>query len=180
MRLVVGRITKPHGIRGEVVVEVRTDEPAVRFAAGSVLSTDPAASASSGASAAPVPREVTVVAARPHHDRYILVLDGIGDRTAAESLRGVMLCVDRSEVVVSGDPDEFSDHDLIGLVAVDRGGERLGEIVRIDHAPASDLLVLRRPSGKTSLVPFVRAIVPEVDVAAGRLVLTPPEGLLDL
>ena len=78
------------------------------------------------------------------------------------------------------DPDEFLDHQLIGLRAEALDGEPLGEVVRIEHAPASDLLVLARPGGGQALVPFVKAIVPEVDLAAGRVVLTPPEGLFDL
>lgn len=197
MRLIVGRIAKPHGIRGEVLVEVRTDEPGARFAVGSTLVVDPtglqpvaliagaamaraAGGGVDGAQAWRVPETLTIVAARPHQDRYIVLFKGIPDRNTADALRGALLAVDRSVVSQSDDPDEFSDHDLVGLVAVDVNGERLGAIVRVDHALSSDLLVLRQPSGKTSLVPFVKAIVPEVDLAAGRVVLTPPEGLLDL
>lgn len=188
MLLIVGRITRPHGIRGEVTVELRTDEPQQRFAVGSVLVTDPTArtvpdragSAPDGMARWPVPAELTVETVRPHHGRLIVGFDGVYDRNLAEELRGVLLCVDSEAVPPSEDPDEFHDHQLVGLAAVSPAGEQLGEVVRIDHAPASDLLVLRRPGGRTALVPFVKEMVPEVDLAGGRVVLTPPEGLLDL
>jgi 16S rRNA processing protein RimM len=201
MQLVVGQVVRAHGVRGEVVVDIRTDEPAERFAVGSVLETDSTAvrrlaSVPSGAPRAPagadfaeakpanqawqVPPTLTIESVRPHQGRLLVVFDGIYDRNLAEELRGVLLCVDSASVPPSGDPDEFNDHQLVGLRAVSTEGSDLGEIVRIDHAPASDLLVLRRPDGREALVPFVKAIVPEVDLAAGRVVLTPPEGLLDL
>ena len=170
MLLVVGRIIRAHGIRGEVVVDVRTDEPAERFAVGSVLVTDPAA----------VRDGLKIEAVRPHQGRLLIVFEGVYDRTAAEALKGIRLCVDSADVRPSADPDEFNDHQLIGLRAVGVDGEMLGEVVAIDHAPASDLLVLRLPDQRSALVPFVKAIVPEVDLAGGRVVLTPPEGLLDL
>jgi 16S rRNA processing protein RimM len=179
MLLVVGQILRPHGIRGEVVIDVRTDEPAHRFAVGSVLGTDPTA-----ARVAPDPRtlpdSLVVEAARPHLGRLIVAFNGVPDRTAADNLRGLLLCADSADVPPSDDPDEFNDHELVGLAAVTPEGERLGEVERIEHAPASDLLVLRRVDGGTALVPFVKAIVPEVDLAGGRVVLTPPEGLLEL
>lgn len=168
MLLVVGQILRPHGIRGEVVVDVRTDEPAQRFAVGSVLVADPPAG------------PLTVEAARPHQGRLIVAFDGVADRTLAEDLRGLVLYVDSADVPPSDDPDEFGDHELVGLAAVTPEGERLGEVERVEHAPACDLLVLRRLDGGTALVPFVKAMVPEVDLAAGRVVLTPPEGLLEL
>jgi len=170
MLLVIGQIIRPHGIRGEVIVEVRTDEPEQRYAAGSELRTDTGS--------------LRIEQARPHaaagRDRLIVAFDGVYDRTTAENLRGILLWVDSAEVPVSEDPDEFPDHELIGLAAVTPEGERLGEVTRIDHAPASDLLVLRLADGRTALVPFVAPFVPEVDVAGGRIVLTPPPGLLEL
>jgi 16S rRNA processing protein RimM len=169
MQLVIGRIARPHGIRGEVLVEVTTDDPAARYVVGAVLAVEPARLG-----------PLTVEAVRPHHGRLIIAFDGVPDRDAAEALRGVRLCVDTAEVDQPADPDEFNDFQLIGLAAVDEQGGELGEVVGVDHAPASDLLVLRRPGGRTALVPFVRAIVPSVDLAAGRVVLTPPEGLFDL
>jgi 16S rRNA processing protein RimM len=170
MLLVVGQIVRAHGIRGEVVVDVRTDEPAERFAVGSVLVTDSTV----------VPASLTVESVRPHQGRLLVVFDGVYDRTLAEALKGVRLHVDSADVSPSADPDEFNDHQLIGLRAVGVDGATIGEVVAIDHAPASDLLVVLRPDGRKALVPFVKPIVPEVDLAGGRVVLTPPEGLLDL
>lgn len=173
MLLVVGRVVRPHGIHGEVIVDVRTDEPEARYAAGSVLVTEPAAVG-----------PLTVEAARPHPaagpGRLIVDFAEVYDRTAAESLRGILLQVDSADLEPTGNPDEFHDHQLVGLHAATREGEELGEITAVDHAPASELLVLRRPDGRTALVPFVKEIVPEVDLAAGRLVIAPPPGLLEL
>jgi 16S rRNA processing protein RimM len=169
MQLVIGQILRPHGIRGEIVVAVTTDEPVARFTAGSVLVTDPA-------EAGPL----TIEAVRPHQGRLIIAFDGVLDRDGAERLRGVKLCVDSADLSPPEDPDEFHDFQLVGLAAVDTDGQRLGEVVRVEHGPAADLLVLRRVTGGTALIPFVKAIVPTVDLAAGRLTLTPPEGLLDL
>ena len=169
MQLVIGRIVRPHGIRGEVVVEVTTDEPSTRFSAGSTLATEPA-------SAGPL----TIEAVRPHQGRLIVAFDGVFDRTGADALRDVRLCVDSADLPPPEDPDEYHDFQLVGLRAVSDSGEALGEVVGVEHGPAADLLVLRRPAGGRALVPFVKAIVPTVDLAGGRVVLTPPEGLLEL
>jgi 16S rRNA processing protein RimM len=170
MQLIVGRVGRPHGVRGEVVVEVRTDEPEARFVPGAALITD-------AASAPPV---LTIEAVRSHQGRLLVTFEGVYDRDLAGELRGVLLCVDSANVAPPDDPDEFLDHQLVGVNAVTPTGETLGEVAAIDHAPASDLLVLRRAAGKTALVPFVKAIVPEVDLAGGRVVVDAPEGLLDL
>ncbi|GAA4448508.1 ribosome maturation factor RimM [Phytohabitans houttuyneae] len=182
MLLYVGRIARPHGIRGEVIVDLRTDDPDERFAPGKVLVTDPGAmpSKDTDPAAFQVPERLTIEEVRSHHGRLIIGFDGIYDRNVAEALRGVLLCVDSADVGPLADPDEFHDHQLVGLTAVTPSGETLGEVARIDHAPASDLLVLRRPEGHTALVPFVKAIVPEVDLAGGRVIVDPPEGLFDL
>jgi 16S rRNA processing protein RimM len=169
MLLVVGEIARPHGVRGEVVVTVRTDEPSERFTPGVVLLTAP-----------PEAGPLTIESVRPHLGRLIVAFEGVEDRDGAEALRRVLVCVDSSSVPPLDDPDEFHDHQLVGLAAVDPDGEKIGEVVRIDHGPAHDMLILRRPDGRTALVPFVGAMVPEVDLAGGRLVMTLPEGLLDL
>ena len=111
MQLVVGRIGRPHGIRGELTVQVRTDEPDLRFAAGSVLATEPAARG-----------PLTVSSSRWHSGRLLVRFDGYADRTSAEDLRGTLLVMDSAEVVPSADPDEFHDHELIGLGVVTAGG----------------------------------------------------------
>ncbi|MFF0155619.1 ribosome maturation factor RimM [Micromonospora sp. NPDC005203] len=186
MQLVIGRIGKPHGVRGEVTVEVRTDEPEARFAPGSVLRTEPGATPPAPATADEpgvpfrLPAELTIEEARFHQGRVLIAFEGIPDRNTAEALRGTLLVVDSADVDPPDDPEEFHDHQLVGLAVVTPAGERLGDVVRIDHAPSSDLLVLRRPEGRTALIPFVRAIVPEVDLAGGRVIVDPPAGLLDL
>lgn len=177
MLLTVGRVVRPHGVHGEVVVEPSTDEPEQRYALGATLVTEPPGVATGPE---PVPGTLTVAARRPHQGRLIVAFDGIADRTAADRLRGVLLLVDSAGIAPSADPDEFHDHQLVGLAAVTPAGERLGEIARIQHGPAADQLVLARPDGRTALVPFVAAIVPEVDLLGGRIVVDPPAGLLDL
>jgi 16S rRNA processing protein RimM len=173
----VGRIGKPQGIKGEVTVEVRTDDPAARFAAGSVLLTDPAERG-----------PLTVEQARDHSGRLVVLFTGVPDRNAAELLRGTLLLVDAATLPEPDDEDEFHDHVLRGMAAELPDGSRLGEVVDVLHLPHGDVLVVRRdsapdpeaPAQAEVLVPFVRAMVPEVDVAGRRLVLDPPQGLLDL
>ncbi|MGW0193090.1 ribosome maturation factor RimM [Nonomuraea sp. NPDC003201] len=166
MQLVVGRIGRPHGVRGEVSVEVRTDDPELRFAVGTSIATDPAA------------RGPLVVAGRRWHKGFLLLtLEGITDRDAAEELRGTMLVIDSAEVEPSDDPDEFHDHQLIGLTVETAAGEPVGEITDVLHH-GQDLLVVRRIGADEALIPFVKELVPEVDLEGGRLVVDPPEGLL--
>jgi 16S rRNA processing protein RimM len=182
--LTVGRVVRPHGIHGEVIVELHTDEPEQRFAVGAELITGVRRPGGAAGETAPppegVPPRLTVAGCRPHLGRLIASFEEVEDRNAAEALRDVLLQVDSATVPPPEDPDEYRDHQLVGLSAVTPGGERLGEVVEVDHAPASDLLVVRRPDGRTALVPFVTAIVPEVDLAGGRVVVDPPPGLLDL
>ena len=209
MQLVVGRITRPHGVRGEVSVEVRTDEPDRRFAVGRVLATDPAAAG-----------PLTVEALRWHSGRLLVQFAGVTDRNLAEDLRGTWLTLDSAEAGPSDDPDEFHDAELIGLAVVTTSGQPVGRVTDVRHF-GQDLLVIepqpagavkpqpggpvgpapaglaptgpagrgpalaggQRPRGAADselLVPFVAALVPEVDVAAGRLVIDPPPGLLEL
>jgi len=174
MQLVVGRVGRAHGVRGEVSVQVRTDDPEGRFAPGTVLATDPAALG-----------PLTVGSVRWQLGRLLVRFDGLADRTQAEGLAGALLLVDSADVGTPDDPDEFNDHDLIGLVAVTVAGDRVGTVTDVLHH-GQDLLVISAAGGAgaeagagETLVPFVRAIVPEVDIAAGRLVLDPPPGLLD-
>jgi 16S rRNA processing protein RimM len=169
VQLVIGRVIRPHGVRGEVVVDVRTDEPDRRFVAGSVLRTDPATSG-----------PLTIETVRPHQGRLLITFEGVADRDVADGLRDVLLCVESGDLAPLEDPDEFHDHQLVGLRAEDADGAVLGEVVRVEHAPAGELLVVRLTDGRTGLVPFVSAIVPEVDLPGGRVVLTPPDGLFDL
>ncbi|WP_030906209.1 ribosome maturation factor RimM [Streptosporangium amethystogenes] len=166
MQLVVGRIGRPHGLRGDVSVEVRTDEPDRRFAPGTALATEPA-------SAGPL-----VVESRRWHSGILLVrFEGVNDRDHAEELRGTMLVIDSADIPPSDDPDEFYDHQLIGLAVVKPDGERVGEVSDVLHH-GQDLLVVRR--GKAEVyVPFVKALVPVIDLEKGILVVDAPAGLLD-
>ncbi|MUL42175.1 ribosome maturation factor RimM [Streptomonospora sp. PA3] len=168
MRLVVGRIGRAHGIRGEVAVDVRTDDPGSRFAPGALLHTDPAGAG-----------PLTVASARRHSGRLLVRFEKVGDRTAAEELRGVALLVDSADVPPADDPDEFNDHELIGLRAETTEGTEVGTVADVLHN-AQDVLVITDSAGGEVLVPFVRALVPEVDTGAGRLVIDPPPGLLEL
>ena len=168
MDLVVGRIGHAHGVKGEVSVEVRTDDPDRRFATGSVLATDPAERG-----------PLTVERTRPHHGRLLVQFAEVNDRTAAETLRGTLLVVDSSSAGETGD-DEWWDHDLIGLTAVTADGTTVGSVTDVVHVPGSPLLAVTTDDGREVLVPFVADIVPEVDVDGGRLVVEPPAGLLEL
>ena len=170
--LVVGRILRPHGLRGELSVEVRTDEPEHRFAAGSVLGTDPA-------KAGPL----TVESSRWHSGRLLVSFAGVADRTEAELLRGAWLTIDAADLPPPEDPDEFHDHQLTGLTVVTVSGELVGTVTGVLHHGQSLLAVT--PADETTrrsevLVPFVAPIAVEVDLAGGRLVIDPPPGLLDL
>jgi 16S rRNA processing protein RimM len=169
MQVVVGRIRRAHGIRGDLAVEVRTDEPDRRFAVGNVLATDPADRG-----------PLTITASRWHSGMYLMTFAEVEGRTAAEELRGTWLVMDSADIGSTGDPDEFYDHELIGLSAVTVGGQPVGVVTDVRHH-GQDLLVIDTPGGARDelLVPFVTAIVPEVDVPAGRLVIDPPPGLLD-
>jgi 16S rRNA processing protein RimM len=170
MRLVVGRIGRPHGIRGDVVVEVRTDDPGLRFAPGTVLVTDPA-------QAGPL----TVRAHRWHSGRLLVSFAGADDRGQADELRGVLLTVESADLEDPADPDEFRDDQLVGLTVLTRAGERVGTVADVRHH-GQDLLVIAGDGprqGAEILVPFVAALVPEVDVPGGRLVIDPPPGLLE-
>ena len=164
----VGRIGRPHGVRGEVTVEVRTDDPDLRFVPGAVLRTDPAERG-----------PLTVAARRWHRDVLLLTLEGVESREAAEEVRNTELLVEVADLPALEDPDDFYDHQLVGLSARLADGSALGEVAAVRHEGA-DLLVIRRPDGGELLVPFVTAIVPTVDLDGGFVVVDPPEGLLEL
>jgi 16S rRNA processing protein RimM len=179
MRVVVGRIGRPHGIRGEVVIGVRTDEPDLRFAVGATLdarSTSDDAGPENGAGG----ERLTVASVRWHSGQLLVAFAGITDRTAASELTGSWLSVDSSQLPDTGDPDEFRDYELIGLSVRTCAGDPVGVVTDVLHY-GQDLLVVRRQDepGVEALVPFVKAIVPEVDLRAGVVVIDPPPGLLD-
>jgi 16S rRNA processing protein RimM len=163
----VGRIARAHGIRGEVVVDVRTDSAEERFAPGTALATVPT-------SAGPL----TIERARWHSGRLLVTFAGVRDRDVAEGLRGVRLEVELDADADTGDPEEFFDHQLIGLRAETVDGDVIGPISDVVHLPGQELLTVDGPGGEV-LIPFVTAIVPTVDLAGGRVIVDPPPGLLD-
>lgn len=169
MEVVVGRVAKAHGIRGELSVDVRTDSPEQRFAVGSTLTLRHKDLGEA---------TVTIAAARFHSGRLLVRFAEVPDRTAAERVRGGLLLGDTADLPPTEDPDEFYDHELEGLSAELTDGTVLGTVREVLHSPGGELLSLD-VDGRDVLVPFVRAIVPVVDVAGGRVVVDPPEGLLD-
>jgi 16S rRNA processing protein RimM len=170
--VVVGRIGKAHGLRGDVTINVRTDEPERRFAAGSVLVVE----APSGS--ANTLRTVTVASSRWHSSVLLVRFEEIPDRNAAEAARGLLLHASIPADESPEDPDEFYDHQLVGLTAYDLEGVVLGEVTGLVHGGAQDLLAIRTPDRRDTLVPFVKALVPEVDVAGGRVVVADRPGLV--
>ncbi|MGN6251651.1 MAG: ribosome maturation factor RimM [Marmoricola sp.] len=169
--VVVGRIGRPHGLRGDLFVEPLTDEPERRFADGAKLS----ASTPDGRPGVPV---LTVAASRLQQGRLVVRFAEIGDRTAAEGARGTLLEVPLDPAESPADPEEFYDHQLVGLAVEDPAGTPLGAVVDVEHTGAQDLLHLALPDGRTVLFPFVAALVPTVDIRAGRVVVDDRPGLL--
>jgi len=161
-QVIVGTVGRAHGLRGQVSVRPRTDSVEERFAPGSTV-------VAAG-------RTLTVAGHSFTQGRLVVWFAGVTDRTDAEALRGLDLWADGI-----GEPtgeDEFHDAELVGLTAVAPDGRTLGEVVAVEHPPLQDLLVVRTPSGDR-LVPFVAALVPEVDPAGGRVVIDPIPGLLE-
>jgi 16S rRNA processing protein RimM len=171
MRLVVARIGRAHGVRGQVTVEVRTDVPERRFVPGAVLHLTPPAGVTG------LPPELSIADAHNHQGTLLLTFDGIDDRGLADALRDCLLEVDVEGS--SDEPDAWYDHELVGLRADAPDGAPLGEVVAVEHPGAQDLLVVRTLAGRRRLVPFVSALVPTVDVPGGRLVIAAPPGLLE-
>ncbi|QZT58982.1 ribosome maturation factor RimM [Mycolicibacterium austroafricanum] len=172
MDLVVGRVVKAHGVTGELAVDVRTDDPEGRFVAGAVLRGRPARGGAE--------REFVIESVRAHGDRMLVRLQGVGDRDAADALRGTLFLVDSAELPPIEDPDEFYDHQLEGMAVSTTGGQPVGTVAEVLHTAAGELLAVRDPDGAEVLVPFVSAIVVSVSLADNAIEIDPPEGLLDL
>lgn len=174
VRLVAGRVARAHGLRGDVAIEIRSDQADRRFAPGSVLATDPDRG------------PLTIESSRRHQDRLIVRFHGVGDRDAAEALRGTELLVDVSGELGAADGAANGAADggswfvleLVGCDVVDPQGTGLGTVRAVMPSPAHDLLLVDH-AGVEVLVPFVREIVPAVDVAARRVVVDAPAGLFD-
>jgi len=165
VEVVVGVVGRPHGVRGEVAVEPRTDEPDRRFAAGQELRSEDS------------PHTFTVESMRWHSGRMLVRFAGLDDRTAAETVRGTRLVTDVDPGERPEEPGEFYDRQLLGLAVQTPHGVRVGEVVDVLHLPAQDVLEIRTAAG-LRLVPFVADLVPEVDLEQGVLTVADREGLL--
>ncbi len=173
MELVVGRVAKAHGVTGEVVVDVRTDDPDERFARGNTLR----AKAARGKTAEPT---YTVESVREHGGRLLVRLAGVAGRDAADALRGTLFVVDSDELPAITEADEFYDHQLEGLRVRTIGGVEVGTVTEVLHTAGGELLSVKTPDRGEVLVPFVTAIVPTVSLADGVVEIDPPDGLLNL
>lgn len=173
MQVVIGRVVKAHGVTGELTVEVRTDDPGARFTPGATVR------ATRGRDRA-TDRSFVIDTVREHGARLLVRLAGVEDRDAAEQLRGVLLVVDTADLPPLTDPDEYYDHQLVGLRVQTGAGEQLGTVTEVLHAGAGELLAVRRDDGGELLVPFVAAIVTAVRPDDGLVEVDLPDGLLDL
>ena len=167
MQVVVGRLGRPHGVKGEINVEVLTDEPEKRFQTQTKLSIQNSQ------------KSLTVKSARASQKKLLVTFEEIQDRTQAEEYKGQYLTLDLEESEIPTDGDEFYDQQLIGLKAKDNNQTVLGEVIDVIHGSAQDLLVIRTPDNKEVLVPFVDEIVPEVNISEKTMIITPPKGLFD-
>jgi 16S rRNA processing protein RimM len=167
----VGRLLKAHGLKGAIKLELYTDSPNERFVPGAVFELQ-------------VPKEspwfgktVKVTELRWYNQSPVLFLDGVVDRTGAESLIKAILLIDAETEKLPDEPDAWYDHQLVGLKAM-RDGVEVGEVVRVEHFPAQDLLIIKT-GDREVMLPFVKAIVPAVDIKSGTVVVTPPTGLFE-
>ena len=164
MRIVVGRIGRAHGVRGDVAIEVRTDDPDLRFAVGSTLFTSEDG-----------PRALTVQRCRWHSGRLLVAFEGSADRTSAEGLRGALLYRDADDRIE--EPGAWYDHELIGCTVLS-GGQPVGRVDEVLHLPHQDLLSVELADGSVRLVPLVDELVPDVDVERREVTVADRPGLL--
>jgi 16S rRNA processing protein RimM len=174
-QLRVGRLVKAHGLKGAIKLELFTDDPDRRFVPGATFTLQvPEASPWHG-------KPLTVREFRWMNSHPVAFFEGVDDRDAAEGLIKAILWIDE-EADAAVEDDAWYDHQLVGLDVV-RDSRVVGRVIRVDHFPAQDLLIVRTAEAAEGdgevLVPFVKAIVPIVDVAAGRVVVTPPAGLFE-
>lgn len=170
-KLRVGRLLKAHGLKGAIKLELYTDSPNERFQKGAVLELQvPETSEWFG-------KTITVQELKWFNSSPVLFIEGVTDRTIAESLIKAILLVEQPLDVSPSEPDAWYDHQLVGLKVV-RSGVEIGEIVRVDHLPVQDLLAIKL-SDREVLLPFVAKFVPKVDVDAGIIEITPPGGLFE-
>jgi 16S rRNA processing protein RimM len=171
VELTVGRVVKAHGVTGELVVEIRTDDPESRFAPGTILH---AKSSDHGE------HNYVVEDVRPHGSRLLLRLAGVADRDAADALRGILFVIDSEDLPPIDEPDTYYDHQLEGLMVRTTAGRDIGTVAEVLHTAAGELLAVNRAEDGELLVPFVSAIVTSVSLDSGIVEIDPPEGLLEL
>lgn len=164
MKVTVAFIGKPQGLKGEVSLDLRTDIPEERLSPGSVLETNPT-------NAGPL----TVATSRTSSGRWYVGFSNVTDRSGAEELRGVELIAEADD---ADEDDAWYVHELVGLRVERPNGQVLGTVSDLLNMPAQDLLEIKQPDGVKALIPFVEEFVPEVDIEGGRVVVTPPYGLL--
>jgi 16S rRNA processing protein RimM len=170
-QLRVGRLTKAHGLKGAIKVELYTDAPEKRFVPGAVFSLQvPTSSRWHG-------KTLELNELKWYNSHAVAFFKGVSDRTEAESLIKAILWIDQDLAEASEEEDAWFDHQLVGLRVI-RDGVEVGTVSQIDHFPAQDLLTVATASGDV-LVPFVKAIVTSVDVTAGTMTVTPPNGLFE-
>jgi 16S rRNA processing protein RimM len=171
-KLRVGRLVKAHGLKGALKLELYTDSPDQRFRAGQELELQvPETSEWFG-------KTIKVAELRFYNQSPVLFLEGIQDRSQAETLVKAILLIETDLEQLPEDPEAWYDHQLVGLTAL-VGNEIVGKVIRVDHLPAQDLLAIETSNGEV-LVPFVKQIVPLVDIQKGQVVLTPPAGLFEI
>lgn len=167
----VGRLVKAHGLKGAFKLELYTDSPKLRFVEGAVLKLQvPETSPWFG-------KTVTVQELRWYNTMPVLFLKECEDRNAADTLVKAILLVDVANDEVTNEEDAWFDHQLVGLKVI-RDAVEIGTVVRVDHLPAHDLLAVETAAGEV-LVPFVKAIVPVVDMKNRSVTITPPLGLFE-
>ena len=171
MELIVGRVVKGHGVTGEVVVDVRTDDPELRFAPGAVLRAKGSDQRE---------RNYAVEAARAHGSRLLVRFAGVADRDAADALRGSLFVIDSADLPPIDEADTYYDHQLEGLRVRTTDGRDIGTVAEVLHTAAGELLAVNRDQAAELLVPFVSAIVTSVSLEDRIIEIDPPEGLLEL
>lgn len=164
MQLVVGRIGRAHGVLGEATIEVQTDDPDIRFQVGNKLTLDDG-------------RELTIRSSRWHNQILLLAFDGVADRNQIEELRDQLISSDVDLGLLA--PGEYHFQQLIGCEVFQQNGELIGTVDEILKSPGQDLLSVSRAAGRV-LIPMVKQIIIEIDVLAKKIIVNPPEGLLDV
>jgi len=171
VELIIGRVAKAHGVTGELVVDVRTDDPESRFTPGAILRVKASDRGE---------HNYVVTAVRPHGNRLLLRLEGVADRDAADALRGSLFVIDSSALPPIDESDTYYDHQLEGLLVRTTDGRDIGTVAEVLHTAGGELLAVDRADAGELLVPFVTAIVTSVSLDTGIVEIDPPKGLLEL